>query len=365
VDIKGIITTVAGNGSSGYSGDSGPATNASLSDPLNAAVDAAGNLFIGDYGNARIRKVDANGLITTVAGNGSTAYSGDGGPAIDAGLNKPTVAVDASGNLFIADRGNNRIRKVDLKGIITTVAGNGSSGYSGDGGAATNASLNNPSDVAVDDSGNLFIADLANNRIRKVDTQGIITTVAGNGSSGYAGDGGPATNASLTGSVAVALDASDNLFIGDSGNNRIRKVDAQGIITTVAGNGSSGYSGDGGAATNASLNKPADIAVDASGNLFITDFNNNRIREVALVGLPVLSFKIVMNVPLISGANLLLGFSLSPASSASFTLLQAPNITGPWMTNTVTVLTTNSQTGVYQFSLPVPGSVEFYQVRSP
>jgi sugar lactone lactonase YvrE len=279
VDTNGLITTVAGNGASGYSGDGGAATNASMKNPQGVALDALGNLFIADENNQRIRKVDTNGLITTVAGNGSYGYSGDGGAATNASLYYPAgTALDALGNLFIADEDNQRIRKVDTNGIITTVAGNGSYGYSGDGGAATNASLRDPVGVAVDAYGNLFIADSF--YVRKVDTNGLITTVAGNGVQTYSGDGGAATNASLWYPESVAVDASGNLFIADRLNSRIRMVNAGGLITTVAGNGSYGYSGDGGAATNASLNYPDGVAVAASGDLFIADSFNGRVREV-------------------------------------------------------------------------------------
>lgn len=206
--ICGIITTLAGNGANGFSGDGGAATNATLYKPYDVAVDNVGNLFIADFYNFRVRKVDVNGTITTVAGNGSSGYSGDGGAATNAVLFGPTrIAVDTIGSLYIADAGNNRIRKVDVNGTITTVAGNGSAGFSGDGGAATNASLYVPYDVAVDDFGNLFIADEYNSRIRKVDANGIITTVAGKSSFGYSGDGGAATNASLYNPYGVALDA--------------------------------------------------------------------------------------------------------------------------------------------------------------
>jgi sugar lactone lactonase YvrE len=281
VSTNGIITTVAGNGAGSYSGDGGPATNASLNAPYGVAVDASGNLFIADNLNSCIRKVSTNGIITTVAGNGTWGYSGDGGPATNAQLHFPDgVAVDASGNLFIADSGNQRIRRVDTNGIITTVAGNGSGGYSGDSGAATKASLHAPYHMAVDASGNLFIADLYNSRVRKVSTSGIITTVAGNGTWGYSGDGGAATNASLADPVGVAVDASGNLFIADYTKGRIRMVSTDGIITTVAGNGSASYSGDGGKAISASLYYPHDVAVDASDNLFIADTYNNRIRKV-------------------------------------------------------------------------------------
>ncbi|SPE60035.1 exported hypothetical protein [Verrucomicrobia bacterium] len=297
VDTNTIITTVAGDGYGGYSGDGGAATQAGLNMPYSVAVDAPGDLFIADLNNKMIRKVDTNGIITTVAGNGYIAlitvgYSGDGGAATNAELSWPSgVAVYAPGNLFIADSGNNVIRKVDTNGIITTMAGNGTNGYSGDGGAATEAELYSPTGVAVDVGGNLFIADSGNNVIRKVDTNGIITTMAGNGTNGYSGDGGAATNAALFWPTGVAIDASGNLFIADRFNNVIRKVATNGTITTLAGNGDGagmgegGYSGDGGAATNAELFLPAGVAVDADGNLFVADSGNNVVREVATNGI--------------------------------------------------------------------------------
>jgi hypothetical protein len=305
VSISGIVTTVAGNATSGFAGDGGPATSASLSHPYFVAADASGNLFTSDY--QRIRKVSASGIITTVAGNGGAGFSGDGGPATSATFVYPLgVAVDAFGNLFIGDSGNNRVRKVSPSGIITTVAGNGTGGqnngaFSGDGGPATSAALNFPGGVAVDASGNLFIADINNNRIRKVSASGIITTVAGSGavgflSGGFSGDGGPATAALLASPFGVAVDASGNLFIADSNNDRIRKVSASGIITTIAGDATYGFSGDGGPAASASLWSPQAVAVDASGDLFIADFSNNRIRKVsaqAPSSLPVFSNQVV------------------------------------------------------------------------
>jgi sugar lactone lactonase YvrE len=280
-DIGSAITTVAGNGTGVFAGDGGQATNASLHYPNDVAMDRAGNLFIGLSHDHRVRKVDSNGIITTVAGTGSPAYSGDTMAATNASLNEPGgVAVDGAGNLFIADSANHRIRKVDTNGIITTVAGNGSTGYSGDNVAATNTSLYYPTGVAVDGAGNLFIADSANNRIRKVNTNGIITIVAGNGGMGYSGDNGAATNASIHSPAGVAVDGAGNLFIADLYNNRIRKVNTNGIITTVAGTGSRGCSGDNGAATNAWLDFPIGVAVDRAGNLFIADFYNHRIRKV-------------------------------------------------------------------------------------
>jgi len=288
VDTDGLITTVAGNYNTGgtYGGNGGPATMASLNYPWDVAVDAYGDLFIADTYNNVIREVDTDGFNTTVAGNGASRYSGDNGLATNASLSYPCgVAVDACGNLFIADTVNNLIRKVDTNGIITTVAGNYSTGgtYGGDGGPATNASLNYPSVAVVDASGNLVIADAGNNVMREVGTNGIITTVAGNGSCGYSGDGGLAANASLNYPCGAALDAFGNLFIADTGNNVIREVDSYGFITTVAGNGTQGYSGHNGMATNAGLNYPSGVALDASGNLFIADTGNNVIREVVLI----------------------------------------------------------------------------------
>jgi hypothetical protein len=294
VDTNGMISTVAGTGNGGFGGDGGPATGASLQFPFGVAVDRSGNLFIADLFNHRIRKVDTNGIITTVAGSGPTgpsggAYAGDGGAATSARLNWPEcVAVDASGDLFIADYANNRIREVSANGIITTVAGNGTPAFSGDGGPATNASVSGPNGVAVDASGNMIIADSVNSRVREVNTSGIITTVAGGGASAP-GDGGPATNAVLLVPTGVAVDAFGNLFIADPGDNRIREVAPSGIITTVAGNGSAGFSGDGGPPTNASLNYPYELTVDNSGDIFIADLSNDRIRKATLGNGPTLT----------------------------------------------------------------------------
>ncbi|MGH8909881.1 MAG: caspase, EACC1-associated type [Egibacteraceae bacterium] len=287
VDLSGTITTLAGTGTRGFSGDNGPATAAQLNSPLGVAVDVAGNLYIVDTSNARVRRVDSSsgGVITTVAGNGTPGFSGDNGPATTAQLMGPrSVAVAADGNLYIADFGNHRVRRVDLSsgGVITTVAGNGTAGFSGDGGPATEAQLNYPAGVAVAADGNLYIADNGNHRLRRVDlSSGMITTVAGNGTQGFSGDGGPATEAQLNSPVGVGV-AVGTIYIADRGNERVRRVDLSsgGVITTVAGNGTQGFSGDGGPATAAQLNTPRDVAVDAAGTLYIADYDNHRVRRV-------------------------------------------------------------------------------------
>jgi uncharacterized protein (TIGR03437 family) len=275
----GTITTVAGNGSAAFSGDGGPATSASLDGPWGVAVDPAGNLYIADIYNERIRRV-SGGTITTVAGNGSSGFAGDGGPATSASLllDDSGVALDSTGNLYIADSGNYRVRRV-TNGTITTIAGNGTAGLSGNGGPATAASLNAPEGVAVDSAGNLYIADVWNGQIRMV-SGGTITTVAGTGASGFSGEGGPATTASLYYPFGVAVDSSGNLYIADTLNGRIRKVSG-GTITTVAGNGNPGFSGDGGPATSALLDNPNGVSADSAGNLYIADTFNNRIRKVS------------------------------------------------------------------------------------
>ena len=281
----GVISTIAGNGTAGYSGDGGAATSAELNTPASVAFDSRGNIYIVDANNNRIRMVNAStGVISTIAGNGTAGYSGDGGPATSAELNVPdSVAVDSSGNIFIADLDNNRIRMVNAStGVISTVAGNGTAGYSGDGGAATSAEINYPQSVAIDNSGNIYIAEYYNNRIRMVNAStGVISTVAGNGTGGYSGDGGAATSAELNGPDGVAVDPAGNIYIADYNNNRVRMVNAStGVISTIAGNGTGGYSGDGGAATSAEIFFPSGIAVNSSCYLFIADQNNNRVRSL-------------------------------------------------------------------------------------
>jgi len=285
-----LIYTVAGNHTFGYSGNGGPATAADLNYPLGTAIDAAGNIYIADSTNNVIRKVAAGtGIITTFAGTGIAGYSGDGKAAITAQLRFPSaVTLDSAGNLYIADTSNSVIRKVTAAtGVITTFAGNGTYGYSGDNGPATSAELSTPMGVACDPAGNLFIADPGTNRIREVfAATGTIAAFAGNGRNGYLGDGGPAISASLGFPQGIATDASRNLFIADGYNNVIRIVNANGIISTVAGNGygastyQGGYSGDGGLAKNAELNRPEAVNVDNAGNIYFADTYNQVIRKV-------------------------------------------------------------------------------------
>ena len=275
------ITTIAGNGTQGYSGDGGPATAARLKNPLGLALDASGNLYVADVYNNVIRRISPGGMITTIAGTGVADYSGDGGPATAAKLSWPAgIAIDQTGNIYFSDQVNDVIRKINTAGIITTIAGIERHGYSGDGGPAISAKLYVPVGIAIDKTGNVFFADAFNHVIRKIDKSGIITTVAGNGTEGYSGDGGAAVNARLRFPAGVEIDGSGNLYIADTDNSVIRKVDASGIITTIAGNGTNGYGADGGPAAASVLNKPALIRFDSQGNLIVADVNNHVIRRI-------------------------------------------------------------------------------------
>lgn len=277
---SGTVTTVAGTGGGGFNGDGIDATTAQLNSPRGVAVNAAGDIYVGDRSNRRVRMVDAaTGLISTVAGTGAQDFSGDGGPATAAELDNPhNVAVDGSGNLYLADTDNDRIRRVDTAGTISTVLGT-TSPHVGDGGLAIFANIPGAAGVVADAAGNLFIADAVLHRVRRVDAvTRVITTVAGNGTQGFAGDGGPATDAELNTPVDVALDAAGNLYIADAGNDLIRRVDASGLMSTFAGGG--GSLGDGGPATSGRLNNPSGIFMSATGILYIADTNQNRVRSV-------------------------------------------------------------------------------------
>jgi uncharacterized protein (TIGR03437 family) len=282
------ITTIAGNGVQGFSGDNGPAVKAAMYPAAGLTVDNNGNVYFSDTGNARIRKIAVDGTITTVAGNGGFGYSGDGGPATSASLNNPrAVAVDAAGNLFIGDSLNYVIRKVDTTGIITTIAGNGNLGFSGDGMAASAAQISSVGGLAFDPAGNLFFADTFNRRIRKIAVDGTISTVAGTGVAGFSGDGGPALNATMYQPNSVALDTAGNIYVADSLNHAIRKISTAGIMSTLIGKGFGifGFSGDGGPAVNGMLQDPQGAIADQAGNVYITDEDNNRIRVIAPTGI--------------------------------------------------------------------------------
>jgi len=279
---NGVITTVAGTGQPGYAGDGGAATSAQLAYPRGLAVDAQGNLYIADSANSRIRKVAADGKISTVAGSGVAGYSGDGADAASAQLNYPRgLAVDGAGSLYIADSWNYRVRRVSLQGQISTAAGNGTYGSTGDAGQATAATLGFVQSLALDRQGNLYVSDVYNHSVRKIAANGVISTVIGGGF-GSAGDGGSAQSAQLKFPRGLGADSQGNLFVVDAGNHRVRMVSPSGTITTVAGTGTAGFSGDGGAASAAQLNNPYDVVLDASGALVVADVRNYRVRKAGV-----------------------------------------------------------------------------------
>lgn len=291
IDAIRFLTPQGNTGA--FSGDGGPASAAQLDTPQHIATDASGNLYISDLNNYRVRKVDARtGIITTVAGSGPTgsptvgAFSGDGGPATEARLNRPQgIAVDAAGNLYIADQSNQRVRKVDPNGIISTVAGGGTAALA-DGAKATEVAFSLPREVAVDAVGNLYISD-STNRIVKVSPTGIVRLVAGNGTAGFSGDDGPATAAQYNAAFPrMALDRAGTLYFPDILNERVRKVSTEGIISTVAGTGARGFAGDGGPATAARLAGPGAVVIDAAGNLYLSEGGNKRIRKIFGVAAP-------------------------------------------------------------------------------
>ena len=281
IDKNGMLTRFAGTGTAGYSGDGGPALEATLKIPAGLLADDKGNIYIADRENHVVRKVSTKGIITTIAGNGTAGFSGDGGQAVKASLNFPSgLAFDSKGNLYISDRSNNRIRVINSKGIISTYAGNGEEGYGGDSGPALNARIDRPFGLAIDNEDNLYIADRRNNRIRKVNPSGIITTAAGDGGFFYMGDNGPAYRASIAGPTGVAVDNKGNLYIADRNNNRIRVVNKQGMIRTVAGTGQQHYNGEAELARDTNLYLPFGLTVDDKGRLLVIDRSHYRIRRV-------------------------------------------------------------------------------------
>jgi sugar lactone lactonase YvrE len=281
IDTAGVIRTIGGNGVQGYGGDGGPALQASFNQPHGVAVDSRGNVYVADSGNDRIRVIDTRGMVRTLAGNGLPGSGGDGGPAAEAQVKDPkSLFMAPNDQLYFADTGNNRVRKINLgTGTISNVAGVIRAGSDGDGGAAIRAALNSPRGVWVT-GGNVYIADSDNHKIRRVDRDGIITTVAGNGQPGWTGDGGAATSASLNDPRAVAVDSEGRIFIGEEAGGRIRRVERNGEINTIAGNGTAGFAGDGGAAAGAVFDHMRAMALDRSGRLWIADTSNNRVRVI-------------------------------------------------------------------------------------
>ena len=330
----GYIGTVAGDHTAGYSGDGAAATSAELDQPSGVGIDSGGNIYIADLTNCRIRKVTvATGDIATVAGNGTCAYLGDGGLATSAEVKAPSsdIAFDSSGNWYFADSGNNRVREVNAStGIISTVAGDGTAGYTGNGSAATSAELNNPAAVALDSSGNIYIADYGNNVIRKVTVSTEdISTVAGDNTAGYSGDGAAATSAELDEPGGLAIDSASNIYIADQKNNRIRVVNAaSGNISTIVGSGTAGYTGDSGAATSAELDGPTDIALDSTGNLFVADAANNVVRKVN-VGGAQLTFPTSTSIGLLDATDDPLTATVVNIGNASLTISKPASGTNP------------------------------------
>ena len=280
------ISTIAGTGKRGMSGDGGPATDAVIGRPTSVALDSKGNLYIANEQIPRVRMVTPEGIITTVAGTDSTEVQDGDLPANETNLsNAYGIATDPDDNLYVLSRGHSKIFKIGADGIARHIAGTGEPGFSGDGGPALNAQFNFPNHLVADAKGNLFIADTANHRVRKISTHGVITTVAGTGKNGFSGDGGPAIEAELGAPAAIAIDADGNVYIAEFFNHRIRKITTDGTITTIAGTGTPGYNGDGQPAIESQIGEPTGVAVDRSGYVYISDQVNMRVRVVTPSGI--------------------------------------------------------------------------------
>jgi uncharacterized protein (TIGR03437 family) len=366
----GIITTIAGDNTAGYTKDGVAANTSELSSPCGVWVDGSGNLYIADTVNNLIRMVTAaKGIISTVAGTpGASGYLGDGLGALSASLTKPSsVVFDSSGNMYIADSGNNVIRKVNTAGVISTYAGDfNTPGYTGDGGPATKVGvgLNNPVAVALDAAGNLYIADSENSVIRKVTaTSGFITTIAGNGTPGFSGDGGRAVLAKLSHPKGVAVDAAGNVYISDTFNSRIRVVAPNGTISTVVGTGVPGYSGDGGSATAAQLDFPANLSFDAAGNLYIADNNNNVIRQYAPPSAASGSLPVINSGGVISASSFGALSAIAPGSWIEIYGSNLANTTANWNNSDFTGV--NAPTALGGTTVTIGGLSAFVDYVSP
>jgi sugar lactone lactonase YvrE len=394
VDTAGHITTIAGTGTQGFSGDAGPATTAALDSPqglaLDSANDAANNLYIADTHNHRIRKLNlTTGTITTIAGTGAQGFSGDNALATAAQLNLPTaVAFDATGNLYLADTGNHRIRKISTTGIITTIAGTGTQGFSGDNAPATAATIDSPTGLALDASDNLYLADTHNHRIRRIDAAtGIITTLAGTGTPSFSGDNAAATTATLALPHGLTIDATGNLYLADTENHRIRRIDAAtGVITTVAGDGTQTFSGDGGPATAASLDTPRATAVSPSALLTLADTGNQRIRQLTAAPAPATTIETIAGLGLTAPGALTLTapsvlaygtgqltatLAATTPASGTITFLDSTATTvttlgtAPLAANIATFPTTSLPAGLHSLTATYAGDQTHLSAQSP
>ncbi len=361
ISALGIITTIAGTGTRGYSGDGGTATSAALSYPRAVAADTMGNIYIVDTDTARIRKINSSGIISTIAGTGLAGYNGDGIPATAARISRPnSIAVSKNGEIFFTDAHNYRIRKIDLSGIISTIAGNGTAGYSGDGGQATSSNIGADGFITIDNSGSLFIQEDSTFRIRKIATTGIITTIAGIGINTYSGDNGPASAAGFGNAGGIAIDIAGNIYFSDATYGRIRKINATtNVITTFVGDGTPcAFSGDGGPAIAAQICAPFGITIDKNGILYFCDLGNQRIRRVRL-GLAVENM---------TNESPQITLSPNPTTSGTFTLnvntavqetakITITNVTG----STIKTLQSETNTAM-DIQLNVPAGLYFVTV---